>query len=83
MSDLRYNKKCRKINIIDFECIEVDKIHTQYHLTEDELGNKLTDILEIHFLELPKLDRIEKLKDAHDPIIEWLQFLDAKSEEVM
>ncbi|MGL5675187.1 MAG: Rpn family recombination-promoting nuclease/putative transposase [Cellulosilyticaceae bacterium] len=25
----------------------------------------------------------EKNKDAHDPIIEWLQFLDAKSEEVM
>ncbi|MGL5677944.1 MAG: Rpn family recombination-promoting nuclease/putative transposase [Cellulosilyticaceae bacterium] len=76
-------KKCITINIIDFECIEVDKIHTQYHLTEDELGNKLTDILEIHFLELPKLNRMEKLKDAHDPIIEWLQFLDAKSEEVM
>ncbi|MGL4345192.1 MAG: Rpn family recombination-promoting nuclease/putative transposase [Cellulosilyticaceae bacterium] len=76
-------KKCITINIIDFECIDADKIHTQYHLTEDELGSKLTDVLEIHFLELPKLTRIEKLKDAHDPIIEWLQFLDAKSIEVM
>ena len=76
-------KKCITINIIDFECIEADKIHTRYHLTEDELGNRLTDILEIHFLELPKLTKLEKLKDAQDPIIEWLQFLDAKSEEVM
>lgn len=52
-------------------------------MTEDEVGNRLTDVLEIHFLEIPKLRRIDELKDAHDLIVEWLQFLDAKSEEVM
>ena len=41
-------KKCITINIVDFETIPVDKIHTIYHIIEDETQYKLTEVLEIH-----------------------------------
>ncbi len=76
-------KKCITINIVDFERIPLDKVHTKFHILEDETSFKLTDILEIHFLELPKLQRLEKSKDNNDPILEWLEFIDSKSKEDM
>lgn len=76
-------KKCITINIVDFERIPLDKIHTKFHILEDETLYKLTDVLEIHFLELPKLAKIDSLKDIDDPILEWLEFIDAKSKEGM
>jgi predicted transposase/invertase (TIGR01784 family) len=76
-------KKCIAINIVDFERIPLEKIHTKFHILEDETGYKLTDVLEIHFLELPKLARLSTIKDIDDPILEWLKFIDAKSKEGM
>ena len=76
-------KKCITINIVDFERIDIDKIHTSFHILEDETGYKLSDILEIHFLELPKLKRLSSLKDVDDPILDWLEFIDSDSKEGM
>lgn len=76
-------EKCITINIVDFERIPIDKIHTRFHIVEDDTGYKLTDILEIHFLELPKLKKLQDLKDMNDPILEWLEFIDAESREGM
>ncbi|MBW6408743.1 Rpn family recombination-promoting nuclease/putative transposase [Clostridium weizhouense] len=83
--NIDYNKlkKYIVINIIDFECILVNKIHTTYHIIEDETGYKLTDVLEVHFLETPKLKRAQELKDINDSILDWLEFIDAKSKEGM
>lgn len=76
-------KKCITINIVDFEIIPIDKIHTVFHILEDETLYKLTDVLEIHFLELPKLSKLDSLKDIDDPVLDWLEFIDAKSKEGM
>ena len=76
-------KKCITINIVDFERIPIDKIHTRFHILEDDTGYKLTDVLEVHFLELPKLEKINILNDIDDPILEWLEFIDSKSREGM
>lgn len=74
-------KKCITINIIDFKIFELKKIHTKFHITEDDTGFKLTDVLEVHFLELPKLFDIKNLTDVDDPTLEWLEFINAKSKE--
>lgn len=76
-------KKCITINIVDFKCTPLKKLHSKYHLTEDETGYKLTDILEVHFLEITKLFDDEVPKDEEDPIVQWLEFLDGKSKGVM
>ncbi|MDD4627401.1 MAG: Rpn family recombination-promoting nuclease/putative transposase, partial [Syntrophomonas sp.] len=76
-------KKCVTINILDFKCIPLNKLHSCYHLTEDETGYQLTDILEIHFLELPKLFDEAVEKDESEPLIQWMEFIDGKSKGVM
>ena len=68
-------KKCITINIVDFAFLPVQKLHTSFHLLEDETGHKLTDVLEVHFLELPKLFDETIPKDENDPTVEWMMCL--------
>jgi predicted transposase/invertase (TIGR01784 family) len=72
-------KKCVTINIVDFKCTPLKKPYSSYHLTEDKTGYRLTDILEVHFLEIPKLVDEDIEKDENDPIVQWMEFLDSKS----
>jgi predicted transposase/invertase (TIGR01784 family) len=41
------------LNILNFSYIESEKYYTVYHLYEDTEKVMLTDILEVHFAELP------------------------------
>jgi predicted transposase/invertase (TIGR01784 family) len=76
-------KKCVTINIVDFKCTPLKKLYSSYHITEDETGYRLTDILEVYFLEIPKLFDVDIERDENDPIVQWMEFLDAKSKGVM
>jgi len=76
-------KKCVTINIVDFECTPLKKLYSSYHLTEDETGYRLTDILEVHFLEIPKLLDDDIKRDENDRVVQWMEFLDGKSKGVM
>jgi predicted transposase/invertase (TIGR01784 family) len=76
-------KKCITINIVDFVFLPIKKLYSSFHLLEDETGHKLTDVLEVHFLELPKLFDDSIPKDEDDPIVEWMMFIDGKSKGVM
>lgn len=76
-------KKCITINIVDFKCTPLKKLHSSYHITEDSTGYKLTDILEVHFMELPKIFDEEIIKDENEAIVQWMEFIDGKSKGVM
>ncbi|WP_046066176.1 Rpn family recombination-promoting nuclease/putative transposase [Clostridium scatologenes] len=76
-------KKCVTINIVDFKCTPLKKLYSSYHITEDKTGYRLTDILEVHFLEIPKLFDEDIERDENDPIVQWMEFLDAQSKGVM
>ena len=82
---MKYNelKKCITINILDFEHVPLDKVHSCAHITEDETNYRMTEVLEIHFLELPKLDREECIKNTDEAVLDWLRFINSKSEEGM
>ncbi len=55
-----------------------------YHLTEDiNKGHRLTDVLEVHFLELPKLFEEGISIREDDAIVQWMLFIDGSSMEVM
>ena len=73
--------KCIVINILDFELFKHDKMHAVFHIAEDELGSCLTDHLEFHFIELPKLKVYNKNKGNEcDLLIEWSEFLNIQDE---
>lgn len=83
-----YNKlaKVITINILDFNYISIpDKYHTTYHLWEDEYKDyMLTDVMEIHFLEMPKFRKLKDKNLKEDKLQRWLTFLreDISKEEL-
>ncbi|WP_294365163.1 Rpn family recombination-promoting nuclease/putative transposase [uncultured Clostridium sp.] len=76
-------EKVITINILDFEFLGTESYQSSFHLWEDiEKDYMLTDVVEIHFLELPKF-RKKKDKDYRENDIErWLlMFLEKDTPE--
>ncbi|MCL6575691.1 Rpn family recombination-promoting nuclease/putative transposase [Kyrpidia sp.] len=53
--------------------------HSTFHLREDKTGLLLTDLAEIHFVELPKLK--EQSLGTERRLVKWMLFLTAKTRE--
>lgn len=77
------------INIMNFNLFDKTKpFHTRYHLHEDVEKFKLTDVMEFHFVEMPKLMqawRVGKLNPWDDVLARWLLLLgmvDHKNDKV-
>ena len=47
-------------------------------MKEEESSEKLTDIMELHFL---NLEKAREEKDIDDPLVRWLLFIDSNSKE--
>ena len=67
------------INILDFPYLHYEEYHNHYRLKNQRTHDELTDMITIHFIELPKVDRkkSECLKDL------WMKFLSAESAEAL
>ena len=70
--------KCITINIVGKGFKLNNKIHSRYCLKDIETDEILTDILEIHFL---NLEKARELKNIDDPLVRWLLFIDSNSKE--
>lgn len=66
--------KCVSIGLLDFRLTERAKYHTVYRLRDEE-GIELTDLLEVHTIELPKVLWGTKAVD------DWIRLFNADSEE--
>jgi predicted transposase/invertase (TIGR01784 family) len=71
----QYNslRKTITINIVNFKVVPNSRYHNTFHLREDYTGHVLTQDIEIHFMELPKLE--EQEFNIEDKLIRWLLFL--------
>ena len=67
------------INVMDFACLPYAEYHNQYRLKNTRTHDELTDVIELHYIELPKVRMTENdnVKDM------WMQFLSAESGEVL
>ena len=77
-----YNKLERTvcINILNFKYLKNDKYHNAYRLKEITSNEELTDLQEIHFIELPKFNEIGNKEyvenvEKMDALEKWLEFL--------
>ena len=74
--DYKNLTKVITINIVDFEYIKIpDKFHTTFHLWED--GDKdymLTDVVEIHFIDMEKFRKLQNKNLKEDKLQRWLSF---------
>ena len=65
------------INILDFNFLDINKFHSTFHLREDSCKDfMLTDLVEIHFIELPKFRAHREKNFREDPLHRWLSFLE-------
>lgn len=71
-------KKCINITILDYNLIENDRIHNVYIFKNRDTFQELKNKLEIHILELRKLESIQD-----DLLNLWLHFIRASSKEVL
>lgn len=68
------------INVLDFELLSEKNYHNKYLLKNDKTENILTDTMEIHFIELPKMKEI----DMGDILSMWTAFInDPNNEKVI
>ena len=70
--------KCITINIIADGFNLNDAVHSEYLLQEKEAHTMLTDVLEIHFLDLQAAKRIKeegKEESKRRQLINWLKFI--------
>ena len=78
--DYNLLKRTICINILNFKYLKTRKFHSAYRLKEIYSNEELTDVAEIHFIEIPKL---EEGTDEKDMLVNWVEFLkDPESEKV-
>lgn len=77
------------INILNYDMMnEIDLFHTMFHLRESIKYIKLTNLMEFHFIEMPKLLRdwkADKLDPWNNVLARWLLLLgmvDARNKKV-
>lgn len=81
-----YRKLCKviTINILNFEYLPLDKFHSKFHLWEDEEKDyMLTDLVEIHFIEVPKFNELKEKNLKEDKLQRWLTFFNKDISEEM
>lgn len=65
------------INLLDFRFLETRNYHSSFHLWEDkEKDYMLTDLVEIHFIELPKFRELTGKNYKDESLHRWLTFLE-------
>ena len=72
------------INILNFKLLDNDRYHNTYRLKEITTNEELTDIEEIHFIELPKSKHVDKDEvDNIDSLLKWIEFIKEPESETV
>ena len=68
-------KECMVISILDFNTFTDDAYFRLCHLVDKRTGKPVTDLLEMYFVELPKLDVQSEDLEKASPLTQWMTFL--------
>ncbi|HAT4215973.1 TPA: Rpn family recombination-promoting nuclease/putative transposase [Clostridium perfringens] len=72
------------INILNFKLLDNDRYHNAYRLKEITTNEELTDIEEIHFIELSKSKGINSEEvDNIDSLVKWIEFIKEPESEAV
>jgi predicted transposase/invertase (TIGR01784 family) len=69
------------INIINFNLVNIDAVHTSFHLWEDHHKDYLlTDALEVHFIDMVKFRELREKDIVNNALHRWLTFFDKNTD---
>jgi predicted transposase/invertase (TIGR01784 family) len=70
------------VNIVNFDHVKLERFHTSFHLREDSRPEYvLTEMLEIHFLNMVRFRRLKGKGGGKSPLERWLTFFDERATE--
>jgi predicted transposase/invertase (TIGR01784 family) len=80
--DYKELPKVITINIVNFDTIKLNDFHTCFHLWEDNHRDYLlTDVLEIHFINMVKFRKLKTGDFMNNLLERWLTFFDVNTPE--
>ena len=80
-----YQKLSRTIciNLLDFNLLNHDKFHSVYRLKDCETQEELTDVMELHFIELKKIKDVQHAEEVKTKLEAWLYFINQPDSELV
>ena len=80
-----YQKLSRTIciNLLDFNLLNHDKFHSVYRLKDCETNEELTDVMELHFIELKKMKDVKRVEEVKTKLEAWLYFINQPDSELV
>ncbi len=80
-----YDKLSRTIciNLLDFNLLPCAKFHSVYRLKECQTNEELTDLEEIHFIELKKMKTVNNIEEINSQLEEWICFINQPESELV
>ena len=80
-----YDKLSRTvcINVLNFKYLKNDRFHNAYRLKELDTNEELTDTIELHFIEIPKLRKINNADEVVDMLEAWVSFIQNPNSEIV
>ena len=80
-----YQKLSRTIciNLLNFNLLNHDKFHSVYRLKDCETNEELTDVMELHFIELKKMKDVQRVEDVKSKLEAWLYFINQPDSELV
>ena len=80
-----YQKLSRTIciNLLDFNLLNHDKFHSVYRLKDCETDEELTDVMELHFIELKKMKDVNRVEEVKTKLEAWLYFINQPDSELV
>ena len=72
--------KVLAINIVDFDYLQTTGFHSCFHLRDDDEKDViLTEVLEIHFINMVRYRKLKRKDIYNDPLCRWLAWLNRNS----
>jgi predicted transposase/invertase (TIGR01784 family) len=80
-----YQKLSRTIciNLLDFNLLNHTKFHSVYRLKDCETNEELTDVMEVHFIELKKMKDVKRVEEVKTKLGAWLYFINQPDSELV
>lgn len=68
---------------MDFNLLNHSKFHSVYRLKGCHTNEELTNVMELHFIELKKMQDVQRVEDVKSKLEAWLYFINQPDSELV